>query len=331
MSPPRYVVGIDLGTTNSVVAWIDPAAASDPDAPDVHILDVPQLVKPGVTEARPRLPSFLYFPARGEMDPASRALPWGPAEHVAGELARARGAEVPSRVVASAKSWLCAVGVERDAQILPWGAPDDVPHVSPVDAAAAYLGHLRMAWDAKMPAPLAEQEVYLAVPASFDAAVPWLLAFATVVLAFGKRLTAALRLGRPGPAAILAGQFLLAIYGGYFGGAVGLMMLAFWTATTSLDPARGNPLRVIQVAAVYLTAAVIFVFAADVLAQPLHLVALLAGAVLGGYGGAHVVRRLPPVDCTVADLDHAHAGERDGEDRVGAQRVRHHRSTGPLE
>jgi len=129
--------------------------------------------------------------------------------------------------------------------------------------------------------------------ASFDAAVPWLLAFATVVLAFGKRLTAALRLGRPGPAAILAGQFLLAIYGGYFGGAVGLMMLAFWTATTTLDPARGNPLRVIQVAAVYLTAAVIFVFAADVLAQPMQLVAMPAGAIIGGYGGAHVVRRMP--------------------------------------
>ncbi|RZT28290.1 hypothetical protein EV649_2067 [Kribbella sp. VKM Ac-2569] len=130
--------------------------------------------------------------------------------------------------------------------------------------------------------------------ASFDAAVPWLLAFATVVLMFGRRLTAALRLGRPGPAVILAGQFVLAIYGGYFGGAVGLMMLAFWTATTTLDPARGNPLRVIQVAAVYLTAAVIFVFAADVLSQPLHLVALLAGAVIGGYAGAHLVRRLPP-------------------------------------
>ncbi|MFD3400863.1 sulfite exporter TauE/SafE family protein [Kribbella sp. NPDC058693] len=130
--------------------------------------------------------------------------------------------------------------------------------------------------------------------ASFDAAVPWLLAFATVVLAFGRRLTAALRLGQAGPTAILAGQFLLSIYGGYFGGAVGLMMLAFWTATTSLDPARGNPLRVIQVAAVYLTAAVVFVFAANVLAQPIHLVALLAGAVIGGYLGAHVVRRLPP-------------------------------------
>lgn len=129
--------------------------------------------------------------------------------------------------------------------------------------------------------------------ASFEAAVPWLLAFATVVLAFGKRLTEALRLGRPGPAAILAGQFLLSIYGGYFGGAVGLMMLAFWTATTSLDAARGNPLRVIQVAAVYLTAAVIFLFAADVLQQPLELTALLAGAVVGGYAGAHLVRRIP--------------------------------------
>ncbi|MFI7064619.1 sulfite exporter TauE/SafE family protein [Kribbella sp. NPDC050124] len=129
--------------------------------------------------------------------------------------------------------------------------------------------------------------------ASFEAAMPWLLAFATVVLAFGKRLTAALRLGRPGPVAILAGQFLLSIYGGYFGGAVGLMMLAFWTATTSLDPARGNPLRVIQVAAVYLTAAVIFLFAADVLQQPLELTALLAGAVVGGYAGAHLVRRIP--------------------------------------
>ncbi|GAA1609111.1 MULTISPECIES: sulfite exporter TauE/SafE family protein [Kribbella] len=129
--------------------------------------------------------------------------------------------------------------------------------------------------------------------ASFDAAVPWLLAFATLVLAFGKRLTAALRLGQPGPATILAGQFLLAIYGGYFGGAVGLMMLAFWTATTTLDPARGNPLRVIQVAAVYLTAAVIFVFAADVLAQPSQLVVMLGGAIIGGYAGAHVVRRLP--------------------------------------
>ena len=129
--------------------------------------------------------------------------------------------------------------------------------------------------------------------ASFDAAVPWLLAFATLVLAFGKRLTRAIRIGTPGPAVILIGQFVLSIYGGYFGGAVGLMMLAFWTATTSLDPAKGNPLRVIQVAAVYLTSGLIFVFAANILDQPTYLVTMLLGAMVGGYVGAHLVRRLP--------------------------------------
>ena len=101
MSQSRYVVGIDLGTTNSVVAWIDPAAASDPDAPDVHVLDVPQLVKPGVTEARPRLPSFLYFPASGEMDPASRRVAVGTGRACdwrARPRARGRGAEPRGRV-----------------------------------------------------------------------------------------------------------------------------------------------------------------------------------------------------------------------------------------
>jgi molecular chaperone DnaK (HSP70) len=89
---------------------------------------------------------------------------------VLGELARARGAEVPARVVASAKSWLCSVGIDPNQPILPWNAPGDVPRLSPVDAEAAYLQHLRAAWDAVMPAPLDRQEVYLAVPASFDAA-----------------------------------------------------------------------------------------------------------------------------------------------------------------
>ena len=124
--------------------------------------------------------------------------------------------------------------------------------------------------------------------------MPWLLAFATVVLAFGRRLTQALRLGTPGPAAILAGQFVLSIYGGYFGGAVGLMMLAFWTATTSLDPARGQPAArhpgrgglpdrghrsSSSPPTSWLSRSI--------------LVALLAGAVFGGYAGAHLVRRLP--------------------------------------
>ncbi len=166
----RFVVGIDLGTTNSVLAWVDTQAPDlDAEAPAIGVLPVPQLVKPGVVEARDTLPSFLYLPAPGEMDPAALALPWGAAEHVVGTLARARGAEVPGRVVASAKSWLCATGVDPSGPILPWGAPDDVPRLSPVAAEAQYLAHLRAAWDAAMPTPLAEQEVYLAVPASFDA------------------------------------------------------------------------------------------------------------------------------------------------------------------
>jgi molecular chaperone DnaK (HSP70) len=171
MAAPRFVVGVDLGTTNSVLAYVDTAAGvPDPDAPAVQVLPVPQLVKAGLVEARERLPSFLYLPASGELSPESLVLPWGAAERVTGELARARGAEVPARVVASAKSWLCSVDADPRAPILPWGAPDDVAKISPVDASAAYLAHLRAAWDASMPAPLADQDVYLAVPASFDAA-----------------------------------------------------------------------------------------------------------------------------------------------------------------
>lgn len=171
MSDARYVVGIDLGTTNCVLAWVDTAAvAPGEEAPRVEALAVPQLVKPGVVEARAQLPSFVYLPSANEFPPASLDLPWGRAEHVLGELARARGAEVPARVVASAKSWLCSVGLDPNQPILPWNAPGDVTRVSPVDAEAAYLQHLRAAWDAVMPAPLDRQEVYLAVPASFDAA-----------------------------------------------------------------------------------------------------------------------------------------------------------------
>ena len=167
----RFVVGIDLGTTNSVVAYFDTAAlAGDTDGAHATVLPVPQLVKAGLVEARDRLPSFLYLPAPNEFPPDSLALPWGTPGQVVGELARGRGAEVPGRVVSSAKSWLCAVGVDPTDAVLPWNAPADVPKTSAVQASAAYLAHLRAAWDAAMPAPLAKQEVYLAVPASFDAA-----------------------------------------------------------------------------------------------------------------------------------------------------------------
>lgn len=133
---------------------------------------------------------------------------------------------------------------------------------------------------------------------SFDAAVPWLLAFATVLLAFGRRLSGALSsaLDRPlgmGSRTVLTSQFLLSVYGGYFGGAVGIMMLALWGIGLGLDAAAGNPMRVAQVAAVYLSATALFLLASDALSSPLVLTAMLAGAVAGGFGGAHLARRLP--------------------------------------
>jgi uncharacterized protein len=139
----------------------------------------------------------------------------------------------------------------------------------------------------------------LALPsASFDAAVPWLLAFATVVLAFGRGALRAVStaLGRPigmSSRAVLGGQFVLSVYGGYFGGAVGILMLAMWTIGVGLDPAASNPMRVTQVAAVYIVASVIFLFASDALLAPLLLAAMLVGALAGGVAGAYLARRLP--------------------------------------
>ncbi|MET8831511.1 sulfite exporter TauE/SafE family protein [Streptomyces sp. NPDC004610] len=135
----------------------------------------------------------------------------------------------------------------------------------------------------------------LTLPAtSFDAAAPWLLAFATLVLAFGRRLSRALG-GARGMSApsLLAGQFVLAVYGGYFGGAVGIMMLALWSIGLGLDAAATNPMRIAQLAAVYLSATALFLAASDALRTPLLLTAMLTGAVLGGYAGAHLARALP--------------------------------------
>lgn len=159
----RRIVGIDLGTTNTVVAWADPAKDTPP-----RIFEVSQLVTAAEIEARPLLPSMLYAPLAGEV----MADPWGDGPWVVGRLAERRGGEVPGRLVASAKSWLCHAGVDRTAPILPWGAGEDdadLPRVSPIDASARVLIHVRRSWDAAFRQhPLAEQDVVLTVPASFD-------------------------------------------------------------------------------------------------------------------------------------------------------------------
>lgn len=127
---------------------------------------------------------------------------------------------------------------------------------------------------------------------SFDAVVPWLLAFATFVLAFGRRIAKSLRTTIAGRPTIVGGQVLLSIYGGYFGGASGLLMVAFWSVAAGIDPGRANPLRVIQMAAIYLTAAIIFLVASDVIGESLKVGLMLGGALLGGFGGATIARSL---------------------------------------
>ena len=90
--------------------------------------------------------------------------------YVTGKLAQRRGAEVSSRLVSSAKSWLSYSSVDRTAAMLPWKAAEGLARISPVDASAEYLKHLRSAWDQEHPdAPFDQQDVLVTVPASFDA------------------------------------------------------------------------------------------------------------------------------------------------------------------
>ncbi len=165
----RYVVGIDLGTTNCAVAYYD-CKAEDP---SIALLEIDQVVAPGEVSASATLPSFLLMPSVHEVAPAAMALPWqDEADYCVGMMARSRGSELPHRVVSSAKSWLSYAGVDRSADILPWRGSDEAPEqeqrVSPVQASARYLMHLRAAWDHQMSEPMAEQDVLLTVPASFD-------------------------------------------------------------------------------------------------------------------------------------------------------------------
>lgn len=175
MPSPRYIVGIDLGTTNCVVAYVD-TQTPDTENPPIQLFHIPQLVTPGNVEERDLLPSFLYLPTSREFPAGSLNLPWtDDLPFAVGLLARTRGAEVPGRLISSAKSWLCHVGVDRTAPILPWGGGEDLKKMSPLEVSAQYVSHLRQAWNTVMAREnpecvLEQQEVFLTVPASFDAA-----------------------------------------------------------------------------------------------------------------------------------------------------------------
>ncbi len=168
-TPSRYVVGFDLGTTNSAVMYVD----TSEEPWQVRVFSVPQLVAAGQVEARETLPSFHYQPAPGELPSAAVRLPWNATieepSHVVGFFARDHGAEVPGRLIGSAKSWLCHAGVDRTADLLPWHGAADVERLSPVEVSTRYLAHVRAAWDDRFRQyPLAEQDFVLTLPASFD-------------------------------------------------------------------------------------------------------------------------------------------------------------------
>jgi len=165
----KYTIGIDLGTTNSVLAY---SKLSDQDnaQPEIRLLKIPQLVAANTVEYRPSLASFTYLANEAESSDGAFDLPWSENPTIAtGELARTRGAEAPDRTVGASKSWLCHNKVDRRAPILPWNAPAEVAKISPVAAAQQYLEHLVAVWQYEFSdAPIAEQQVVLTVPASFD-------------------------------------------------------------------------------------------------------------------------------------------------------------------
>lgn len=168
---PKYILGIDLGTTNSALAYT-PVADDSGAHPEVQLFNVPQLVNPGEVAELDLLPSSLYIPGEGEFVEGALALPWNnrPA-YITGQLAKKRGVENAGRLVSSAKSWLSNQSADPTQPLLPLVAPDGMDKISPLEASCQYLLHLRSAWDVAHPdAKLANQSVLITVPASFDAA-----------------------------------------------------------------------------------------------------------------------------------------------------------------
>src|SRR5436305_2149618 len=165
----EHLVGIDLGTSNCAVAFVDPAQGEDAAAVGFPVdFAVIQAVRPGDIRPLPLLPSAVYLPHPDELAPEAYNLPWDPnPARIIGEFARWQGARVPARLITSAKSWLSHSGVDRTAAILPWGAPTDLQKMSPVEASSRLLLHIRNAWNHVHPeTPLEKLEVVITVPAS---------------------------------------------------------------------------------------------------------------------------------------------------------------------
>ena len=166
----RYIIGIDLGTTNSCVSYVD----TQQSRLAVQVFRIPQVVSPGYVENRPTLPSFCYLSADKEWPEGAVSLPWqSHSSPLVGYLAQQQGSRVPTRLVQSAKSWLCHPAINRHDKILPLEAADEKQRISPIEASMQYLSHIKCAWNHLMAksdseAEFDQQEIILTVPASFD-------------------------------------------------------------------------------------------------------------------------------------------------------------------
>jgi hypothetical protein len=173
LSEPKYIIGIDLGTTNSVVAYAEAGIEEDKE-PAIRIFEIPQLVDPGSVGKREILPSSVLLPGPHDVPEGGLVVPWtADQSRAVGIFARNRGAELPHRLISSSKSWLCHTGVDRNKPILPWEGEDDQPRLSPVEASAVILRHIKETWNHTMAEDndalrLENQEIILTVPASFD-------------------------------------------------------------------------------------------------------------------------------------------------------------------
>lgn len=185
----RFSVGIDLGTTHCVLSYADLSKIGDEEFSQ-QVMAIPQLTSPGEIEEKAQLPSFLYQAHQAELAEGSTTLPWAAKpDYLVGEIARNLGSKTPIRLVASAKSWLCHAGVDCKSPILPAEAPDEVERVSPFQATAAYLQHLRDAWQSQHPdAPLDLQDIVITVPASFDPAARELTVEAARAVGLGQAI-----------------------------------------------------------------------------------------------------------------------------------------------
>ncbi len=169
----RYIVGIDLGTTNCVVSFIDKEKSMD--QPQTELFRILQVTDSGVVEEKEILPSFLYIPSEAELPEKSLSLPWAQEMgFTVGTFARRRGAEVPLRLVSSSKSWLCYPNIDKTSPLLPWNAPEEIHKISPLEASSYLLEHIRNAWNYSIARDnedllLEKQEIFITVPASFDA------------------------------------------------------------------------------------------------------------------------------------------------------------------